>query len=138
MRAVRLLRLTPGSVLLEHTDHEYTDDDGTLRVHIPVVTNPDASTLSAAPPAAFGFLTARPAALTVDGSTLGPVPGTLGLVAGPVTISGATLRAPAGTIHVAGVAGAVALVPLSFSWLGLEHPLSIALGFGVTAWSRRR
>jgi hypothetical protein len=41
VRAVRLLRLTPGSVLLEHTDHEYTDDDGTLRVHIPVVTNPD-------------------------------------------------------------------------------------------------
>lgn len=41
VRAVRLLRLTPGSVLLEHTDHEYTDDDGTLRVHIPVVTNAD-------------------------------------------------------------------------------------------------
>ena len=41
VRAVRLLRLTPGSVLLEHTDHEYTDDDGTMRVHIPVVTNPD-------------------------------------------------------------------------------------------------
>ncbi len=66
-------------------------------------TNP--STLSAAPPAAFGFLTARPAAITVSGSTLGPVPGTLGLVAGPVSISGGTLRAPAGTIHVAGVAG---------------------------------
>ena len=41
VRAARLLRLTPGSVLLEHTDHEYTDDDGTLRLHIPVVTNPD-------------------------------------------------------------------------------------------------
>jgi hypothetical protein len=41
LRAVRLLRLTPGSVLLEHTDHEYTDDDGTVRIHIPVVTNPD-------------------------------------------------------------------------------------------------
>jgi quercetin dioxygenase-like cupin family protein len=41
VRAVRLLRLTPGSVLLEHTDHEYTGDDGTLRLHIPVVTNPD-------------------------------------------------------------------------------------------------
>ncbi|HWA92640.1 MAG TPA: aspartyl/asparaginyl beta-hydroxylase domain-containing protein [Rhizomicrobium sp.] len=41
VRAVRLLRLTPGSILLEHTDHEYTDDDGTLRIHVPVVTNPD-------------------------------------------------------------------------------------------------
>jgi filamentous hemagglutinin family protein len=68
-------------------------------------TNPDASTLSAAPPAAFGFLTARPAAITVNGSTLGPVPGTLGVVAGPVSITGATLSAPAGTIHVTSVAG---------------------------------
>src|SRR5271166_2622635 len=70
-------------------------------------TNPDASTFSAAPPAAFGFLTARPAALMVNGSTLGPVPGqgTLGLVAGPVSIVGATLSAPAGTIHVTSAAG---------------------------------
>lgn len=41
VRAARLLRLTPGSTIKEHTDHEYTDDDGTLRLHIPVVTNPD-------------------------------------------------------------------------------------------------
>ena len=43
-------------------------------------TNPDASTMSAAPPVAFGFLTPKPAAITVNGSSLGPVPGTLGLV----------------------------------------------------------
>jgi filamentous hemagglutinin family protein len=67
-------------------------------------TNPNGSTLSAAPPAAFGFLNASPAAITVNGSTLGPVPGTLGLVAGPVSITGATLSAPAGTIHVTSVA----------------------------------
>src|SRR5690348_1894901 len=64
-------------------------------------TNPEASTLSAAPPVAFGFLTASPAKISVNGSTLGPVPGTLGLVGGPVSISnGAALSAPAGTIHV--------------------------------------
>ena len=69
-------------------------------------TNPDASTLSAAPPAAFGFLTSRPAAITVNGSSLGPVPGTLGLVGGPVSInSAATLAAPGGTIHVTSAAG---------------------------------
>jgi filamentous hemagglutinin family protein len=63
-------------------------------------TNPDASTLSAAPPAAFGFLTPKPAAISVNGSSLGPVPGTLGLVAGPVSInSAANLTAPGGTIH---------------------------------------
>jgi hypothetical protein len=69
-------------------------------------TNPDGSILSAAPPVAFGFMTPRPAAITVNGSTLGPLPGTLGLVAGPVSITGATLSAPAGTIHVTSAAGA--------------------------------
>ena len=70
-------------------------------------TNPDASTLSAAPPAAFGFLTPKPAAISVNGSSLGPVPGTLGLVAGPVSInSAANLTAPGGTIHVTSAAGA--------------------------------
>jgi filamentous hemagglutinin family protein len=69
-------------------------------------TNPSGSTLSAAAPAAFGFLTAAPPAITVNGSQLGPMPGTLGVVGGPVTISnGATLSAPGGTIHVTAVAG---------------------------------
>jgi filamentous hemagglutinin family protein len=69
-------------------------------------TNPDASKLSAAPPVAFGFLTPQPAAISVNGSSLGPVPGTLGLVAGPVSInSAASLTAPGGTIHVTSAAG---------------------------------
>jgi filamentous hemagglutinin family protein len=69
-------------------------------------TNPNASTLSAAPPAAFGFLTPRPASIAVNGSNLGPVPGTLSLVGGPVSInSAATLAAPGGTIHLASAAG---------------------------------
>jgi filamentous hemagglutinin family protein len=68
-------------------------------------TNPDGSTLSAAAPAAFGFLTASPPAISVNGSTLGPVAGALGLVGGPVSISGgAKLSAPAGTIHVTSAA----------------------------------
>src|SRR5262249_31769120 len=41
IRGVRLLRLAPGSLLKEHTDHESTDEDGVLRIHIPVKTNPD-------------------------------------------------------------------------------------------------
>lgn len=41
VRGARLLRLAPGSVLKEHTDHEDTAKDGILRIHIPVVTNPD-------------------------------------------------------------------------------------------------
>ena len=50
-------------------------------------TNPSGSTLSAAAPAAFGFLTASPPAITVDGSQLGVTTAgaTLGIVGGPVS-----------------------------------------------------
>ncbi|MGE0415440.1 MAG: filamentous hemagglutinin N-terminal domain-containing protein [Acetobacteraceae bacterium] len=68
-------------------------------------TNPDASTLTAAPPAAFGFLSSNPRQVSVNGSELGPVTGTLGLVGGAVTISGGVLLAPGGTVHVTSVAG---------------------------------
>jgi filamentous hemagglutinin family protein len=52
-------------------------------------TNPDAGTLSAAPPEAFGFLSASPRPVTVSGATLrAPPGGALGLVGGPVTVSG--------------------------------------------------
>lgn len=69
-------------------------------------TNPDASTLSAAPPEAFGFLSASPQPVTVNGSQLTATPGrTLGLVGGAVTISGGVLSAPSGTVQVASAAG---------------------------------
>ncbi|MBV8736321.1 MAG: filamentous hemagglutinin N-terminal domain-containing protein [Alphaproteobacteria bacterium] len=100
-------------------------------------TNPDGSTLSAAPPAAFGFLNAAPAAITVNGSTLGPVPGTLGLVGGPVSISRGTLRAPAGTIHVTGIAGTgeVPVDPRNSSALTVTNfaPVNITTGSLLTA-----
>jgi hypothetical protein len=35
-----------------------------------------------------------------------------------------------------GIAGTLALMPLSFGWIGLEHPLSVVLGAAVTAWRR--
>ena len=41
LRAVRLMRLTPGSVIKEHTDLELSFEEGTVRIHVPVVTNPD-------------------------------------------------------------------------------------------------
>jgi filamentous hemagglutinin family protein len=70
-------------------------------------TNPNASTLTAAQPAAFGFLTATPGAIAVNGSTLGVPRGqTLGLAGGTINIAAATLQAPAGTIHVTSVASA--------------------------------
>lgn len=39
LRTVRLMRLTPGSIIKEHTDHELSFEEGIVRIHIPVVTN---------------------------------------------------------------------------------------------------
>jgi hypothetical protein len=39
LRSVRLMRLGPGACIKEHTDHELSFEDGTVRVHIPVVTH---------------------------------------------------------------------------------------------------
>ena len=35
-----------------------------------------------------------------------------------------------------GVVGTLALLALSSGWIGLEHPLSVAIGAAVTAWRR--
>jgi quercetin dioxygenase-like cupin family protein len=40
LQAVRLMRLTPGSRIKEHADLELSVEEGTARIHIPVVTNP--------------------------------------------------------------------------------------------------
>ncbi|MBL6936622.1 MAG: aspartyl/asparaginyl beta-hydroxylase domain-containing protein [Alphaproteobacteria bacterium] len=37
----RLMRLAPGSRILEHRDHDLDADAGTARLHIPITTNPD-------------------------------------------------------------------------------------------------
>jgi hypothetical protein len=39
LQAVRLMRLTAGSVIKEHSDHDLSFEDGTVRLHIPLVTN---------------------------------------------------------------------------------------------------
>ena len=39
LRTVRLMRLAPGSVIKEHTDHELGFEDGVVRVHVPVATS---------------------------------------------------------------------------------------------------
>lgn len=41
LRAVRLLRLHAGSVILEHSDPALGFEDGEIRLHIPVQTSPD-------------------------------------------------------------------------------------------------
>jgi hypothetical protein len=41
LRTVRLMRLTAGSVIKEHHDVDLSFEDGMVRLHIPIVTNPD-------------------------------------------------------------------------------------------------
>ena len=41
LRTVRLMRLTPGSVIKEHEDNQLSFEDGMVRLHVPVVTNDD-------------------------------------------------------------------------------------------------
>jgi filamentous hemagglutinin family protein len=66
-------------------------------------TNPNASTLTHAPPVAFGFLgPAQP--ISITGATINA--GGIGVAGGAVTISGSTLSAPGGEIRIAGTAGA--------------------------------
>jgi ribosomal protein S18 acetylase RimI-like enzyme len=40
-KSVRFLRLKAGSVIKEHRDYELGFEDGEVRLHIPVITNPD-------------------------------------------------------------------------------------------------
>ena len=39
--SARLLKLTAGSVIKEHIDHDLSVDSGTVRLHIPITTHPD-------------------------------------------------------------------------------------------------
>jgi filamentous hemagglutinin family protein len=66
---------------------------------------PQDALLTSASPAAFGFLNASPADITLDHSALAVPSGqTLSLVGGDVTMTGGTLSAPGGRVNVASVA----------------------------------
>jgi hypothetical protein len=41
LTAVRFLRLAAGSSIREHKDYNLSVDDGEIRLHVPVITNPD-------------------------------------------------------------------------------------------------
>lgn len=40
LEAARLMKLTPGSVIKEHTDVDLAFESGQVRIHVPVLTNP--------------------------------------------------------------------------------------------------
>jgi len=41
LQLVRLLKLSPGSNIKEHRDYNLSYEDGEVRVHIPILTNPE-------------------------------------------------------------------------------------------------
>jgi hypothetical protein len=41
LHAVRLMKLAPGSAIKPHTDYDLAAENGKVRLHIPVATNPD-------------------------------------------------------------------------------------------------
>lgn len=40
LQSVRLMRLAPGSLIKEHRDHDLGIEHGTVRLHVPITTNP--------------------------------------------------------------------------------------------------
>lgn len=75
LKAVRLMRLTPGSRIKEHADHDLAADWGQARLHIPVTTNPGVTFLlnrvhvAMAPGEAWYLRLSDPHAVTNDGET---------------------------------------------------------------------
>ncbi|MBI4634760.1 MAG: filamentous hemagglutinin N-terminal domain-containing protein, partial [Candidatus Rokubacteria bacterium] len=108
-----------GSFHVSTADYLKLADGGIFHASL---ANP--SVLTVAPPSAFGFLGASPAAISVEGSVLEVGQGkTLSLVGGDIAIVAGTLRAPSGQINLASVrsAGEVTLSPFalgSFQELG--------------------
>ena len=41
LRTARLMRLTPGSTIKEHSDPDLCFEDGVVRIHVPITTNDD-------------------------------------------------------------------------------------------------
>ena len=41
LRSVRLMRLSPGSEIKEHRDHDLSAELGQVRIHVPITTNPN-------------------------------------------------------------------------------------------------
>lgn len=93
------------------------------------------SSVTAAPPAAFGFLSQTPAALAIDGATLAVKSGaTIDAVAGDLAITGGGLATAGGAIRVmaAGATGEVPLDPMDTDHLTVTSLGTASLTQGAT------
>ena len=97
----------PGSVHVSTADYLRLSDGGRFDARTPAN-----SVLTVAPVAAFGFLGGTPGRITIEGAFLQVPEGqTLSLIGGDLTLTNATLYAPAGRINVAAVASAGEVIP---------------------------
>ncbi len=70
-------------------------------------STPTGSTLTAAPPEAFGFLGSKSGIIALNGSSLATIPGKdLSLVGGPVQTTASQIKVPSGQFRVVSTAGA--------------------------------
>jgi hypothetical protein len=75
LRAVRLMRLAPGSAIKEHSDLDLSFEDGTVRIHVPVLTNAkvdfrlNGSRLTMEPGSAWYLRLSDPHSVTNGGET---------------------------------------------------------------------
>ncbi len=97
----------PGSVHVSTADYLRLSDGGRFDAR-----TPGNSVLTVAPVEAFGFLGEAPGRIEINGSFLGVPEGqTLSLIGGDLTLSNATLYAPAGRINIAAVASSGEVIP---------------------------
>ncbi|WP_268258824.1 two-partner secretion domain-containing protein [Candidatus Contendibacter odensensis] len=97
----------PGSVHVSTADDVRLSDGGRFDAR-----SPANSVLTVAPVAAFGFLGDMPGKITATGSFLQVPEGqTLSLIGGDISLSNATLYAPAGRINLAAVGSAGEVLP---------------------------
>jgi filamentous hemagglutinin family protein len=112
-----------GSFHVTTADYIRFPDGGVFQANLASPT-----VLSVAPPAAFGFLSANPAPVIVQGSLLEVLPGrSISLVGGDVGIGGGSLRAPGGRMSLIGVGG-----PGEATFNAATQTPDLALGNGVT------
>ncbi len=96
-----------GSVHISTADYLRLSDGGRFDAR-----NPAHSVLTVAPVAAFGFLSASPAPITINGGFLRVPEGqTLSLIGGDISLHNATLYASAGRINLASVGSAGEVAP---------------------------
>jgi filamentous hemagglutinin family protein len=97
----------PGSVHVSTADYLRLSDGGRFDAR-----TPGSSVLTVAPVEAFGFLGDTPGRIDINGSFLRVPEGqTLSLIGGDITLTNATVYAPAGRINIAAVGSAGEVIP---------------------------